>query len=474
MRPVASSLTNNNYQILNIAPEKSEISTSNERKEGSSLLAWAISSDTFFIYLGLILGTLVSLKLSFFYVVFFPTVILLLLRYFRHSTPIKTHYPSTYYYLLLFVLFAMGSSLMGFDSLPSLKGMLSFLFHSQILCIFFYGAQLGGTRLLARGLIFGATIPCLYSCIGYLFEPPPLQRVFIGTVSQSGQLSMLVILALGFCMQRDFKTVQKMDYCIAGIFCFSILCAGTYLHPLHSPLLSTLIGLILVTSLFCLFLWRTNRLGHFNFILLYLSLPLLFATLLLNLKRGPWIGVFVSVILLLLIHRKTMFVLGFSSVVIILVSTIEPLTSRLLSSSNHFFIHGGRSDLWKIALDLMASYPIGVGYDNSHILLEFSNKIPAELTHFHNNFLNLLVEVGPFATLAFLIWLFSSVKPLFNSSRDRLLAATCGCAILSWQIAGLSEYNIGDSEVLLVAFAIIGMGLGEVTRPKHFARKSTL
>jgi hypothetical protein len=48
-----------------------------------------------------------------------------------------------------------------------------------------------------------------------------------------------------------------------------------------------------------------------------------------------------------------------------------------------------------------------------------------------------------------------------------MLAVGTGCAIVSWQAAGLVEYNIGDSEVLILVWMLVGSLLYSLrtTRP---------
>ena len=113
--------------------------------------------------------------------------------------------------------------------------------------------------------------------------------------------------------------------------------------------------------------------------------------------------------------------------------------------------------MWDIGLELATRYPLGIGYENSRFLQRFSHDIPPELTHFHNNFLNILVETGWCSMALFLVWLGSLLYEAFSNRTHRaetLFATGIGCAVISWQIAGLVEYNVGDSEVLIIAFML--------------------
>jgi O-antigen ligase len=115
--------------------------------------------------------------------------------------------------------------------------------------------------------------------------------------------------------------------------------------------------------------------------------------------------------------------------------------------------------MWQVALELSSKYPLGIGYRNSRIMHEIEPEIPTNLKHFHNNTLNLIVEAGWFAGAVFIWWIIALLAAAYSERRDVLIAAI-GCALLSFQVAGLVEYNIGDSEVLLVAFSLIGVLYG--------------
>ena len=42
-----------------------------------------------------------------------------------------------------------------------------------------------------------------------------------------------------------------------------------------------------------------------------------------------------------------------------------------------------------------------------------------------------------------------------------------GCAIISWQTAGLVEYNFGDSEVMIIVWMLLGILLGDIRKQSH-------
>jgi O-antigen ligase len=142
---------------------------------------------------------------------------------------------------------------------------------------------------------------------------------------------------------------------------------------------------------------------------------------------------------------------------------------RLLDSYEHFTIAGGRSTIWRIGAELASEYPLGIGYHNSGILRQFAPEIPSELKHFHNNLINIAAETG-WLGMAVFVWFIVSIVTLCFKDRSAPLYVAIGCAIVSWQVAGLVEYNFGDSEITLVVWALLGLVLQRelrAVRPLH-------
>jgi O-antigen ligase len=179
--------------------------------------------------------------------------------------------------------------------------------------------------------------------------------------------------------------------------------------------------------------------------------------LVVNLKRGPWLGVLVGASLLFLLYARRLALIAIAGAAF-LVLAVTPVRERLLDSWEHFTISGGRSTIWRIGTELASEYPLGIGYHNSGILRQFAPEIPPELKHFHNNLLNIAAETGWLGVAVFMWFIVAVVRACFRDTSSPLYVAI-GCAIISWQTAGLVEYNFGDSEVTIVVWALLGLVL---------------
>lgn len=184
---------------------------------------------------------------------------------------------------------------------------------------------------------------------------------------------------------------------------------------------------------------------------------------------------------------------------LVLLFLMDPVRARLAQSVEHFFISGGRSSIWEVGVELASRFPLGIGYENCQILNLYSREIPPELEHFHSNVLNVLVEHGWIGLALYCWWLLSlwarafprfathresptpapppptsekELTPEFSRERNtkssHYILRGLGCGLLSWQCAGLVEYNFGDSEVMLLAFLMSGL---LVAAADHFEKE---
>ena len=112
---------------------------------------------------------------------------------------------------------------------------------------------------------------------------------------------------------------------------------------------------------------------------------------------------------------------------------------------------------------MISQYPLGIWYHNSGIMRKFSLEIPPELKHFHNNLINIAAESG-ILTAAIFCWLIIAVIRASFKRPHIALHVAIGCAFISWQAAGIVEYNFGDSEVMIIVWMLLGILLGDLRR----------
>ena len=374
----------------------------------------------------------------------------------------------------LFVISSALVAIFGIDPLHSIRGLFSLGFVILTIPLFADIVRTSRGYLVLLCLISGQAVSGFYSAIHAGFFPL-LPRLFLGKVTESGQMGLTLLVATGFLIfitsKRSVSPWQNLSkfaplaprHLIRSVAYFSLLCFIGFASAFG---LSKVVVSLLLISVLCgfYFVVMKARLSFkaldfeeaFRSVILQIIIPCILAGLLVNLKRGPWSGILVGGGLLLFLYGRKLIVPALIAGIFLL-AFVEPIKLRIEHSSRDFFIYGGRNAIWQIGVELVPKYPLGIGYGNSSFLQKFSSQIPGELKHFHNNLLNIAVETGWISLFIFGWW----VSLLFWRSFDRRfhwcpLVPALGCSFLSWQIAGLVEYNVGDSEVMIVVYVLTG------------------
>jgi O-antigen ligase len=199
--------------------------------------------------------------------------------------------------------------------------------------------------------------------------------------------------------------------------------------------------------------------------------------LLLTVTRASWLGCVVStlIILFLGVGRRTVILIGVLAIPLILAGLFI-----LQQKRNVAFIDQAdqsttwRETVWREGVNLLVSKPrhilVGVGMDSikGHWRdwgLFAGGRIP--WGHMHSNLLQIALERGVPALLLWLAFLLVYARTLWRSLRSGtklewiergvLLGALGGLA--GFVTSGLVHYNWGDSEVVMVLYAIMGLAL---------------
>jgi len=413
---------------------------------------------------------LVPIKLSLTYIALVPLLCIVGYSYFkeRRNARVSTQIAPLIAPLAFFLLCVSVSAFTGVAPTHSLPALFSLLFFSLTLPLFYRHSS---TRAVFSALVAGQTIAALHSTLDAIF-PDTIPHLFVGKVTESGQLAVTIPLGMGMLVvalrelnsghgndSRKPSSVLSLIWVTCG-FSVVALAILSFRHALETPpwivgalSLSLALG---VTG--ALLLARRHGAQVRNFAALSaICLPLLLNALLVNLKRGPWLGVIVATVVFCSLFAKRLIGVVVAVSIVAAVS-ITPVRERIADSYDHFTISGGRSTIWRIGAELASEYPLGIGYHNSGILRQFAPEIPPELKHFHNNILNITAESGWLAGLIFMWFIYSVCRFCLRRNTSPLVVAV-GCAVLSWQTAGLVEYNFGDSEVTLLIWIALGLAM---------------
>ncbi len=188
--------------------------------------------------------------------------------------------------------------------------------------------------------------------------------------------------------------------------------------------------------------------------------------------RGAWIG-FASGVLALwppIRQRRWLLVVGFLVMGVAVLAGPQHLRQRALTMTDPDDVTvKERIYMWRSGIAMWREHPwLGVGPGG--VKREYRNYVHAEALmkrtgHLHNSALQILVELGVAGLLAWL-WLwaafFTEAVRLFRrlpaaATRERALVAGSIAAITGFLVAGMSEHNFGDSEVVMLAWVIVAL-----------------
>jgi len=184
-------------------------------------------------------------------------------------------------------------------------------------------------------------------------------------------------------------------------------------------------------------------------------------SLLFSLTRGVWIAALVVLAAAALSHRGRSLgwlVLAVALPAAALIAGSAPLRARALSSFD-FQANLPRIEIWRANLEMIAARPLlGWGYGNyKKFRSPFYARYPqADTTaHAHNNLLQLWVEAGALGLIGFLYLLLATLAGARAACRRssqplHSVGLASFLAVAGFFVAGLTQYNFGDSEVAIL------------------------
>jgi O-antigen ligase len=188
--------------------------------------------------------------------------------------------------------------------------------------------------------------------------------------------------------------------------------------------------------------------------------------------RGAWMGFGAAVLALLPLTRKGRWLLLGGLVLLVVGALAGPrhLRERFLTMGNpEDPTVKERVYMWRSGLAIWRQHPLlGVGPGELKRVYEryaLPEAVKKRTGHVHNTPLQMLVERGVLGLAAWLwIWVAFFVRAIGRLRRlpapatsERALVIGSMAAIVGFLVAGLSEFNFGDSEVVMVAWAVMAL-----------------
>ncbi|MFW6131652.1 MAG: O-antigen ligase family protein [Candidatus Aminicenantaceae bacterium] len=320
-------------------------------------------------------------------------------------------FPSFYWALIAYVGFSIVASITSFNPEVSFKDSKELLLFLIVPIVYTALNRNKDITIANLAFLVSSYVACLYSLFYFLFNASLEERItgFMGHyMTQAGVLLLFCCIALSLFFYLKDKTV---------------------------------------------FLWG------FAFILSLVCLVL-------TLTRSAWLGVVVAICLVLFLYRPKILIFVPVALVLFYLFSPQPVKKRTLSifslkeGSNQY-----RVEYLKAGVEIIKEYPLfGVGpnivdmhFQNPQYNLSEGAK---NNVHLHNNIMQIGAERGIpalCAWLVFMIWIFISlIKILRNKNpASYVLASAALAALFGFNMAGLFEYNFGDSEVVTIFLYLV-------------------
>ena len=188
--------------------------------------------------------------------------------------------------------------------------------------------------------------------------------------------------------------------------------------------------------------------------------------LVITMTRNAWIGVIVIAVVVLSIHKPKLLVLIPVAAALFFLISPQHVKQRALSIFDlKSYSNAQRIEYLNAGLQIIQDYPIfGTGPNTVHVIFKRPKyKLSHEAlsnVHLHNNFIQIAAERGIptlLAWLTFMAWAFISLFKLLKNKDPALLpfTATALASLLALAVAGLFEYNFGDSEITMLFLYLI-------------------
>jgi O-antigen ligase len=232
----------------------------------------------------------------------------------------------------------------------------------------------------------------------------------------------------------------------------------TYAHNLLFPLTFATAWLSTATS------WRRCVTLLAGWLVMVLALIFSFT-------RGVWVAFAVVLVMIgaLRGRRHALVAAAVLGALAFAVVSLGPAVQRRAVSTFDVAANLGRSQIWRANVDMIAQRPLlGWGYGNyKRFRTPFYARYPSADTtaHAHNDFLQVwvdsgLVGLGAFLYLCWVVvgdarWTYRRLPAAAEPFKSLVLGGVL--AVIGFLVGGLTQYNFGDAEVVIVFWFTAGL-----------------
>ncbi len=203
---------------------------------------------------------------------------------------------------------------------------------------------------------------------------------------------------------------------------------------------------------------------------LQLSGLIILTAIIFSYTRGVWLGLIGGLIFMAILRSKKLLLLVVTGIIVgsmfLVFLPSSRVTQRVVGTFKSERPVGDRIYFWQGSLRIIRDYPItGLGWEGFRIV--YPKYKPAKgrqlVCHAHNNFIDMAVDSGLLGLGIFLWLLVTIYKVGFHIFKELEQGYFKGIAwgflgsFTAFLIAGLGQYNFGDSEVVMLFYFLLAM-----------------
>ena len=201
-------------------------------------------------------------------------------------------------------------------------------------------------------------------------------------------------------------------------------------------------------------------------------------------SRGAWIGCVIATVLFLCVSSKYFFTAGILSLPVVSAFVFLKSDSAVIQRITNFKDSSTayRLNIWKGVLRMLEDvgfFGLGIGEGAfGKIYPNYAMAGVEEAPHAHNLYLQIVSEMGIFALLFFLVFIFlfaqfslSFCKNAMSRS-NKLICMGIFCGVLAILIQGLTDYVWYNYRIFLLFWIVIGLGVAHVYTSKGTEEES--
>ncbi len=327
----------------------------------------------------------------------------------------------------------------------------------------------GHERALAAVLLGGLALAALIVVQHHFLSYDSLDRRppgFLGHyMSAAGATMVSLLIAAARLAFGPRPRLHPRDGWLAALVLLGVAAVAALAATGHARVGTRLFVAGLAALAAVLALSRSPRVRTAEQALPFVVLPLTIWALVVSQTRGVWIGAVVGLALTALLRAPRLLALGALLLATLVVWRPAPLVGRLTvtdaSSVDRYY-------MWQAGIDMVIERPVfGMGPGmilGAYPRFRWPEAPNANAPHLHNNLLQLAAERG-LPGLAFFLWaavaaLVSALRAFPGARADASAgpATVATLAVLAAIFAaGLFEYNLGDSEVLMLVLLLMAV-----------------